>query len=427
MAKKTKPVTEETAAAQPYYLQRAHIKDFRSIRDAKVEFKPGLNIIIGKNGAGKTNLVRVLRNAVANQNSNLGSWNEFVFSGPHTLEVRLTRARIDAKKASFIHEMNKNRIEASLKIDGIDYFTEELLVNFWLDTNKKRVKEEKSQISPPNKILVINHGIPSEYQLIASDAELSIENYAMGTAGHYTRLGRTIIDGIQHSVFNAYLEHGVESTDLISVNIVEDIIGKIAEFNLERIRYALKQYSPISDVRLSDSIRIYHNKQQNEILVKGLVMEFCVNGVWLPFSALSSGTQRLFYIISEVLAPIQYYLAKKSRKGYGLNDSTQTILLEEPELGIHPDQLYLLLSFLREQSEKHQIIITTHSPQVLDMLNADELDRITICELDEKKGTQFRKLTKKKIATAQKFMKDVGYLSDFWLYSSLEEKSQSAS
>ncbi|MBU6121452.1 AAA family ATPase [Hymenobacter siberiensis] len=60
MAKKTKAPTPEVPAVseQPYYLQRAHIKDFRSIRDAKVEFKPGLNIIIGANGSGKTNLVQ---------------------------------------------------------------------------------------------------------------------------------------------------------------------------------------------------------------------------------------------------------------------------------------------------------------------------------------------------------------------------------
>ncbi len=103
------------------------------------------------------------------------------------------------------------------------------------------------------------------------------------------------------------------------------------------------------------------------------------------------------------------------------NKIDKIILLEEPELGIHPDQLHKLLLFLRQQSEKHQIIITTHSPQVLDMLNEDELDRITICELDEKKGTQFRKLKKAQIATAKQYMSEQGlFLSDYWRYGSLE-------
>ncbi|RYY17244.1 MAG: hypothetical protein EOO04_25705 [Chitinophagaceae bacterium] len=64
MAKKAKPAPAETAAEQPYYLQRAHIKDFRSIRDAAVEFKPGLNIIIGANGSGKTNFLQSIKNSI---------------------------------------------------------------------------------------------------------------------------------------------------------------------------------------------------------------------------------------------------------------------------------------------------------------------------------------------------------------------------
>ena len=128
----------------------------------------------------------------------------------------------------------------------------------------------------------------------------------------------------------------------------------------------------------------------------------------------------MFYIISEIISSSLYFSVGQRNFASGPDI---IILLEEPELGIHPDQLHKLLQFLREQSEKHQLIITTHSPQVLDMLHEDELDRITICELDEKKGTQFRKLKKAQIATAKKYMKEEGlFLSDYWRYGSLEEK-----
>ena len=54
------------------------------------------------------------------------------------------------------------------------------------------------------------------------------------------------------------------------------------------------------------------------------------------------------------------------------------------------------------------------------MLTTKELDRITICELDPKKGTQFRKLSPAKRAKAKAYMQNDSYLSDFWLYSNLE-------
>jgi predicted ATP-dependent endonuclease of OLD family len=81
----------------------------------------------------------------------------------------------------------------------------------------------------------------------------------------------------------------------------------------------------------------------------------------------------------------------------------------------------LLLDLIRHVSRKHQVILTTHSPQVLDMLYPEELDRIIICELkDPKKGTQFKPLTKAKIARAKRFMREVGHLSDYWLHAGME-------
>jgi predicted ATP-dependent endonuclease of OLD family len=39
-------------------------------------------------------------------------------------------------------------------------------------------------------------------------------------------------------------------------------------------------------------------------------------------------------------------------------------MLEEPELGIHPHQLQLLMNYIKAQAKEKQIILTTHSPQV---------------------------------------------------------------
>jgi AAA15 family ATPase/GTPase len=41
-------------------LKNAHFKGFKSIENIKVSFEKGLNILIGRNGAGKSNLLEVL-------------------------------------------------------------------------------------------------------------------------------------------------------------------------------------------------------------------------------------------------------------------------------------------------------------------------------------------------------------------------------
>jgi AAA15 family ATPase/GTPase len=49
------------------------------------------------------------------------------------------------------------------------------------------------------------------------------------------------------------------------------------------------------------------------------------------------------------------------------------VAIEEPELTIHPGQLALVLDFLRMASEWSQVVVTTHSPEILDRVEADEI------------------------------------------------------
>jgi len=49
------------------------------------------------------------------------------------------------------------------------------------------------------------------------------------------------------------------------------------------------------------------------------------------------------------------------------------IVLEEPELTIHPGILHLLWNEIEDAAKKSQIILTTHSPDLLDLCEADSL------------------------------------------------------
>jgi hypothetical protein len=167
------------------------------------------------------------------------------------------------------------------------------------------------------------------------------------------------------------------------------------------IKGNLKQYTTIEDVRFSSNINLYADEKN--IIIENIKVDFKINGNWLPWSQLSDGTKRLFYIIAEVTY------------------SNGLILIEEPELGIHPHQFNLLLDFLREQSENKQIIISTHSPKALDHLEPNELDNILITYYDLKRGTQIRHLTSRQKTKAKSYIKEVGFLSDYWMLSDLEQ------
>ena len=155
-----------------------------------------------------------------------------------------------------------------------------------------------------------------------------------------------------------------------------------------------------------------------------MFLEFLIDGNWHPFSNLSDGTKRLFYIITEVAFDSPFYFLGYGILAPNLNNINRIILIEEPELGVHPHQLHELMLFLKEQSQHKQIIITTHSPQVLDILDKDELGIIASYEKGE--GTKLRHLDDQEIAKAQQYMEE-DYLSDYWRFSDLEkEKTHTA-
>ena len=71
--------------------------------------------------------------------------------------------------------------------------------------------------------------------------------------------------------------------------------------------------------------------------------------------------------------------------------------IEEPELTIHPAVIGMLNDYLKEASERSQIVITTHSPDLLALLDADEVRVVerrhgatTVSEIDETQRDEVR-------------------------------------
>lgn len=68
----------------------------------------------------------------------------------------------------------------------------------------------------------------------------------------------------------------------------------------------------------------------------------------------------------------------------------ELIAIEEPELTVHPGALSLLCDYIRQGAAGGQVVLTSHSPELLSLLEADEVrvverraDMTTIAPLDE--------------------------------------------
>lgn len=407
------------------YLKQVRVRDYPPLRDAKADFKPGLNIIIGKNGAGKTRFLTLL--------SELADLHEqkehFGVAGCKVVFGGVLGGKADAE-VEFEEQAGNDLTFKPQKVRV------KLVVHADTFTNNEQYFIEKPERL--NSLLtlyapvLIRHGTPATgLPILDESAEIILEKRSVtvtlkdGTK-RINDLNSQFVQAIFRTLFRLVrlgitVSQGVPVPPMTQEAVRHQLSRLMAAYT-KRLTHYLPLYSPIQAVRCVDYFQVYHQEMQDQYSIKGLVLEYQVNGQWLSFGLLSDGTKRLVYIVAEILAPDAVELLKDADE-ITVYDKKKIILLEEPELGIHLDQLQQLLGLIREVSRENQVIMTTHSPQVLDMLTTNELDRITMCELDPVRGTQFRKLSAAKRAKAKAYMQNDSYLSDFWRFSNLEAKN----
>jgi predicted ATPase len=78
---------------------------------------------------------------------------------------------------------------------------------------------------------------------------------------------------------------------------------------------------------------------------------------WLDAAQESDGTLRIAGIVTALLQ----------------EPPVPLIGIEEPELTVHPGAIPLLYDYLKQASRRSQVLVTTHSPELLDQMEADEV------------------------------------------------------
>ena len=120
-------------------------------------------------------------------------------------------------------------------------------------------------------------------------------------------------------------------------------------------------------------VDIFANTAQLWIREKGLANP-------VPATRLSDGTLRFLALLSILCHPYPPPL----------------VCIEEPELGLHPDVIHQVAKLLIEASQRTQIIVTTHSAELIDHLWEDP-ESVVICERYPETGTEFSRLKKEEL------------------------------
>lgn len=391
-----------TETPQQAYISKVHLKGYKSIRDLEIDFKPGLNIIIGPNGSGKTNFLEFLA-------THLLSFNEVEdYNCYSNIQFKTIKNSYEWILNSLINpnypfEIELN-VEEIVKKNGEILSSSEISHNF---KNGKKIQyfivvnKENAYCFHPTIIRFTN---PEGLPFLDAKAEFTIDYDSVRGFKRPTSIripvGQRAYAFLEfeiiYPIFNEIVKKG-------SLNTITKEIFKENIIISKKVINPIRAYTLIEDIRLNEGF--VFQKNRSNIFADYLFLEFYIGNRWLSWNQLSDGTKRLFNLISQI------------------SSSENNAFIEEPELGIHPDQLHKLMDFLIEQSKEKQIIITTHSPEVLNAIHPDELDRIIVTRYDAAKGTIMHKLTPEQAKEMGERVKEGDmFLSDRWVHLNLEDE-----
>jgi len=328
-------------------LNKISIKGFKSIRELNDLELGNLNIVIGANGAGKSNLVQVFRMLMAMTRKNFtkfileqGGADNFLFNG-----LKVTpKIDIAFEFESFSDNAkgpNQYRFELSPTVD------ERFLIN-----------EEREYVTTNWR----SYGSSSE------ESRLYDERNESSWDGRWNGVGHFVYESI--SKWMVYHFHDTSSSaPMRRSEIIEDChdlrgdAANIAPFllNLKNNESYNKNYTEIVDAirfvtPFFDDFRLDVQKLGEAEKTK---LSWTQKGSDFPMQPyhLSDGSIRFICLATALLQPYP----------------PSTIIIDEPELGLHPEAISILAELIQVASKKTQVIVATQSPALVDQFAIQDI------------------------------------------------------
>lgn len=348
----------------------------------EVNFKPGVNLLIGENDSGKTAIIDAIKHLLLTQSREYIGLDEYDFHEPNS-GIRSKKLKIEAvfkdfkskEAANFLEWIGFNdKGEYELKVWlTAEYKDNRVIVNF-----RAGADSEGSHIDGEARDL-----LRVTYLKPLRDAEAEL------TPGYKSRLAQILKN---YPIFNPdnpeYQKYLVAETDEKGkpkhklVKFISDANESIKNFfkpqkfnvpespNGEKIRSDLLEY--LQDFFPKNEFTDENSNHKNiNIQISGSELHDILKSLSLKLEDNKSGlgSLNLLYIAAELL------LLRYSRK-----DGLRLLLIEEMEAHLHPQAQLRLIEHFNNTDKKQQVILTTHS---ITLGSKIPLENLFICKNDK--------------------------------------------
>jgi predicted ATPase len=323
----------------PHKLTSIKVERFMSLRSIDVQLGQ-LNVLIGPNGAGKSNFLSVFDLIGSVIDSRLGFW---------------TRQRGGADRVLFGGSKVSDSMSVRLNFaDGQQGYAARLARS-----------DSDSLFFESESVWGTGYGQPRPFDvsLGSGHAETRIHDEAKQHPTGVTQWTLACMkDWVRYHFHDTSPTAGVKRAGPVEdVTHLKRDASNLAAFLLglrsshpasyKRIRDAIRQVAPFFD----DFVLTVNDTGDQQMV--GLDWRHRDNDLYANASMLSDGTLRFMCLAAVLLQP----------------KPPSVLLVDEPELGLHPYAIVLLAELLEAASKKCQIVVSTQSVTLLDRLSIDDV------------------------------------------------------
>lgn len=374
-------------------IEHISVQGFKSIKRLdKLPLRP-INVLIGANGSGKSNFVGVFAFLQAIR---AGKLQDYVLRARGASRVlHFGAAETGKLRIHIAFENGINQYEIGLMptdADGLSP-TEET-VSYWDEAEHEQVNIPLMSRANGSPGTLFDVGVTQGLLPFGNNLEAGISNpTAVGIAQHV----RDLLEGCRVYHFH---DTGPSSPIKRTNDFHDNRFLRSNGANLAAFLYYLREKRRIEYRIIRDTVRLaapFFEDFQLEPLALNedtILLEWLHKNsdAYFNAAALSDGTLRFIALAALFMQPVDL--------------RPSVILLDEPELGLHPYAITLLASMVKQASVETQIILATQSPILLDYFDPEDVlvaDRVD-------GATQFSRLKSDQLA---EWLKDYS-LGQLW-------------